>query len=260
MTDIVKQNNSTAVANSELPVSIEQLAAMSGLGLQNATADDYALPFLGILQKMSKQVDEAEVDLYIPGAKPGMFLNASTKQIFDGAAGIKVVPVEFSKVWNLWVPRNAGGGFKGTFTSEAEAQKARGSNPWDIVDTANHYLLVEVGENQWEPMIFSCTSTKLKQSRQWNSLMGRQTVQSNGINIPLATFAKSYTLKTISQKNEKGTYSNFAASVNEGYVSASVFNQAMDFRAQLESGKAKVNFENSAESVSEVEDDSEVTY
>jgi hypothetical protein len=237
-------------AGSNLPISqdlADQLAGLSGLGFGNATMEDYALPFLHVLQKMSPEVDKADPK-YVEGAEPGMLMNSVTQELFDGAAGIIVIPVEFQKAFNIWVPRNSGGGFKGTGSTRDEAAQKQAAlvesgfdKPTDIVDTSNHYILMRSKDGKLDAIVLSCTSTKMKASRSWMSLMARVTI--NGKPAPM--FAKKYALSTISQKNDKGTFFNIKAEVidgADGWVSKDELAAALEFHKQLKAGKRGADF------------------
>lgn len=226
-----------------LPVSAELAAAlgeMAGAGFDQTTKDDYALPFLHVLQKMSPQVDKHDPK-YVAGAEPGKFMNTVTQEVLDGDAGIVVIPVDFRKVFLEWVPRDAGGGLVAEFATKEEAElKKSQDKKTDIVDTANHYLLVKTSLG-WEAVVLSCTSTKLKASRNWMSLMARVQINSK----PAPMFAKKYLLKTILQSNDKGSYFNIKAEPidgPDGWVTADELREAMTFFKQIRSGQRSIEF------------------
>ena len=52
------------------------METQAGAGFEGATAEDFSIPFITILQKMSPQCDE-DSDGYVDGAKPGMFWDLS---------------------------------------------------------------------------------------------------------------------------------------------------------------------------------------
>ena len=95
-------------------------AADAGAGMEGADADSYAIPFLLVLQPMSPQV----VDGIVAGAKPGIYLNSVTNEVY-GETGF-FVPVAFKRNFIRWGARETGGGFKGEFTV-AQAQELRAS-------------------------------------------------------------------------------------------------------------------------------------
>lgn len=244
--------SSTAVQRpaeqSPVPAALaERLAGHSGAGFRNTTVDDFALPFLHVLQKMSPEVDKADAK-YVKGAEPGMLMNSVTQELFDGAKGVTVIPVEFVKVFNLWVPRTSGGGFKGSGRTRDEASakavelaKTGFGKPLEIIDTANHFLLMREPSGKLTAVVLSCTSTKLKASRTWMSIMSRVTIGDK----PAPSFAKKYLLRTIGQTNDKGTFSNIKAEPIEGsggWVTAEELDAAEKFFDQLKTGARGADF------------------
>lgn len=212
------------------------LAHFAGQGMETANAEDFAIPFLYVLQKMSPQVDE-DHEKHIAGAKPGMFLNTVTGQLFDGATGIRLIPVHFEKNYVEWVTRDAGGGFVATSSTRADAQAKKATDrETEIIDTANHYCLAEVRDGEWEPVIVSCTSTKLRASREWMSAMSRVTISDGNNKFVAPTFSKIWRLRTVSQKKDQYTYYNFKAELEDGWVSQEQFDNAVKFRDQVTAG------------------------
>lgn len=229
----------TAPAGLPVPAAMaERFSKLAGAGFTNATKEDYALPFIGVIQKMSPQIEKGHAK-YVKGAEAGMFFNTVTNEFFDGEQGIMVIPVDFRKTFLEWVPRNKGGGLKGEHATreDAEAKKEEGTV---IADTANHYVLLKT-PNGWEPVLLSCTSTKLKFSRNWMSMMSRVRIGA----VPAPSFAKKYILKTVTQTNEKGTFYNIKAEPidgDNGWVTAEELDMAEQFYNQIRSGKRGADF------------------
>src|SRR5690606_32458036 len=83
-------------------------------------------PFLMTLQKGSPQVDEAS-GVAIEGAKAGMFFDNVTGQMYDGKAGVQIVPCAYRRVFIRWGSEASGEGFKGELEPETVAEmRARG--------------------------------------------------------------------------------------------------------------------------------------
>ena len=49
----------------------------AGQGFEDHTRDDYAVPFLGVLQSNSPQIET------LPSARPGMLFNTVTNELYD---------------------------------------------------------------------------------------------------------------------------------------------------------------------------------
>lgn len=236
-----KEVATTPAPGTNLPVSaamLDRFAKLAGAGFEHAGKGDYALPFIGVLQKMSPQVDKKDPK-YVTGAEPGMMINSVTNELFDGDQGVLIIPVEFRKVYLEWVPRDKGGGLKGEYLTREDAE-ARKQEDTVIADTANHYVLLKTGLG-YEAVLVSCTSTKLKFSRNFMSQMSR--VKINGTPAPM--FAKKYILKTVSQENAKGTFYNLKVEVidgPDGWVNAQELDAAEQFYNQIRSGKRGADF------------------
>lgn len=239
------------------------LAQHAGSGLGNAQASDFALPFIYLLQKMSPAVDEIE------GAEEGMFLNTVTRRITDE---VTIIPVEYDKVFNEWIPRNDGGGFVASHRTLAAAEQNK-KEDWkndknkvvstQIVETANHYVLELQEDGTWNPAILSLTSTKLKASR---TLMSRITQVVTNVpgkgQVQMPSFAKKYVVRpTGPHTNDKGRY--FSVEIapvegNDGWVSeASVVQQAISFQQSLKAGSKGADFSKLNEEVVQVEEEDE---
>ena len=70
---------STAVAQRK--ATLPATRAPLGRGFEEADADSFAIPFLAMLQKGTPQADPDD-PAYIKGAKPGMFMNTVTLELF----------------------------------------------------------------------------------------------------------------------------------------------------------------------------------
>lgn len=240
-------------------------AENAGSGLGNAQATDFALPFIYLLQKNSPATDEIE------GAEEGMFLNTVTREVYDEQI---IIPVLFDKVFNEWIPRDDGGGFIASHKSKALAeanrqpgQNKKGNGPkTQIVETANHYVLVEQPDGSWMPAILSLTSTKLKASRTLMSRISQVVVNVPGKGqVQMPSYAKKYRVApTGPHTNEKGRF--FSLEIipidgNDGWVQdPDVVQQAMSFQKSVQIGTKGADYSKMADETvveAELEDDEE---
>ncbi len=243
---------STAVA--QVPDTMAVFAQHAGAGFENATMRDYALPFLYLLQSGSPQVKKKDAT-YVEGAEDGKFINTVTNEVFDE---LIVIPVDFEKVFNEWVPRDAGGGFVATYKDKGEAELNKREDT-QIVDTANHYVLAQSEDGSWNQAILSLTSTKLKASRNWMSKMSQRMLTLDGGQKKAApTFSSIYRVTAVPAKNDKGSFYTVEVKVIEGpdgwVTDMDVVNQALEFRAGLQAGKVKTDYTKAGDVV-----DAEVT-
>lgn len=77
-------------------------------GRENTTAEDFAIPFIFLLQDLSPEVKEHRKEDYIPGAKPGLFFNSVSRRLYGSE--LTLVPCVYDRKFIEWVPRDAGGG------------------------------------------------------------------------------------------------------------------------------------------------------
>lgn len=188
---------STAVAlvSQTLPAHV-----MEGTGLGNENVGQHVtIPRVKLLQKMSDEVDKYN-SKYIKGAEPGHFLNSLTGENYGEE--LYVINLLFKNEYVVWRNRDAGGGILGSFPSATAAQTAISTQekPQDytITDTHSHVLLIknpETGELDRTPVIMDFSSSKMKTSRDWNSMIGLK-----GGN----RFSGLWKLKSVSVTNKAG--------------------------------------------------------
>jgi hypothetical protein len=185
----------------------------SNAGFEGTSREDFAIPFLGVLQKTSPQLETVE------GAKVGQIFNTVTNTLYDGEKGISFVPALTQHVFVEWKPRDEGGGFVGIHNPDSDVVKnckatqefgefktAAGN---DLVETFYVYGIL-VGDDTVEQAVIAFTSTKIKRYKAW--LTKAKTVRmktSDGKLIGLPLFAHKYRLRTIKEKNNFGDFYNF---------------------------------------------------
>jgi hypothetical protein len=79
---------------------------MAGNGLDLLTPGEDSFPFIRVLQALSPVVAEGKN----PAAKAGMFYNSLSDELFDGDAGIIIVPCGFEHDFQIWRTLENGGG------------------------------------------------------------------------------------------------------------------------------------------------------
>ncbi len=224
-------------------IDYEQFA---GAGLENAEAEDYAIPFIYIVQKNSKVIDTDE------DAKPGMFFNNVTGELYKE---LLAIPCEFEKEYVEWVPHDDGGGYKGRHDWDSGIldqcnQDDRGKwfleNGHQIVDTRKHYVLIinpETGEIF--PALITMTSTQAKKSRRWLSTMGNRLIElTSGKKIQAPTFAYMYRLSTVQESKDKNTWYGWVVQkmkdANDGKImDEGLFLQAYELHKSIKLGDVK---------------------
>jgi hypothetical protein len=247
----MKKQELAKVEKQQLSTAVEMdFAADAGMGLEGADKDTYAIPFLSILQGLSPQIETVD------GARPGLFINTITDELFKE---VKVIPVSFQRRFLRWAPRSEGGGFKGEYSPiDVETGKVEGLDFVDgkyligkdqLKDTRNHFLLVHSDRHDtWNPAMLSLTSTQIKKSKRWMSLInGIELRTAEGRSYTPPSFSHIYKLSTIKEENSQGSWWGLEVSLDGKLTDADVYQKAKDFNRQVQSGDVKVQEPHSEE-------------
>jgi hypothetical protein len=275
-----KHENTAVVEVKSHPISTKEAQELSfeedqGGGFENVTAESVALPFLGVLQKGSPQVDEA-LGQAIEGAKAGMFFENVTGRMFDGKKGVQIVQCAFRRVYVQWTPKGVpGAGFKGELLPEAVTRlhnegklveferslyvpKPDGSvNPKEcdiIVDTRNHYvLLLDEETGGWTNALISMSKTQIKKSKML--IAGLASVKlkgANGIYTP-PSFASIVRATSIGESNDKGSWFGIKFDIIGKVARPEIYEAAKAFRDVVNKGNVAAKYEMSTEGSIDVE-------
>lgn len=231
-------------ANVAPPIDFQ---ADAGMG-QAFTGSDLAIPFLVILQKNSPQVDP-DSGKYVEGAKPTMIFNTVTGELFDGkTTGISVVMSGYQKKYVEWIHRDDGGGFVAQHDPESDAVRACKLNEKDklvtkdghqMVETAYHYVvLTGAGMPQWA--VISMSSSQLKKSRKWNTLVAGLTMTKNGQSFKPPIFAGVYQLKTVLEQKDTNNWYGWDITPTGLVTDRGVYDCAKSYHQALTAGMVNV--------------------
>lgn len=207
--------------------------------------DTVSIPFLGVLQPLSPQVNPSDPK-YVEGAKPGQIYNTAEK---TALTEVQVVVCAFNRSFIEWVPRDAGGGFRGemsgyegveTFMSKLDRAtgKARLDNGNDLVDSRNYYLLIIAPDGTTSPAMISMSSTQIKASKDWNYMLSKQPLPEGAPRLEV--YHGVYTLRTVLRENKKGKW--FGWDIRRVAVTPpAIIAQAEAFRDQITGGLVTVD-------------------
>lgn len=229
----------------------------AGAGLENAGREDFAIPFLQILQKLSPQLDRKHQN-YIKGAVEGMLYNTATGETVPGDEGVLVIPCFYRRAFVAWVLREKGGGFKGEYMADDPIVRTtrrddRGreiipGSDIQLVDTRIFGVLV-VGEGgQPSPAIVTMSSTQLKKAKKWCTQMSQlQQEEGRTTGTQYPTFAHAYRLTTTGESNDKGNWEGWVIT-HEGLLHEAIpgdagkqaFDAALGFYNSLKTGAVKL--------------------
>lgn len=251
----------------------DMFAADAGGGMEGATQEAFAIPFIVTLQSNSPQVDEAS-GAALEGAKAGMFFENVTGRLYDGkpGKGIVIVPCAFRRVFLHWGPRSGeGAGFKGELSVEQVAQMRSEGKIVDvdgklfaplpdgtlndkkcdrISDTRNHYvILLDEETGAWTQALMSLTSTQIKKSKVLMSALASVKVKGAAGLFTPPTFANKVRVTTLPESNDKGKWFGLKFEL-AGLLSsdeAVIYQAAKAFHSTVLKGSVEVKYEDQAE-------------
>ena len=229
----------------------------AGTAGENMTADDMLIPRLKILQAQSPEVNKADA-AHVKGAEAGMIYDNVSGKTADGEKGITIVPVSYRKTNIEW-------------TDERKLVKDHGLNPASLencvlddrgklrtpdgnsmVPTAEYFVYVVEDDGNYSPAIISMSSSGIKKSKKWNSMINRLQIPhpSGKGSINPAMFWTAYTITSVPEQNDMGSWFNWEVSMKFDAKSGgiiknvdsgqSIYLEAREFRKNIQSGDVKV--------------------
>ena len=202
-------------------------------GMEHVTRDDLQMPRLALAQGLSPQL-EASDPLYIEDLKKGEAFNTVTGKIHgQGPWDIAVVRADPPRYMEL-VPIDEGGGVV-DFSVPAEDPRTQ----WTTDDDGKRvqpiatqfYDFVIVFLETREAIGVSLKVTGIKVAKNLNTLikLREKIPDKNGVLRNPPMFMGRYTLRTVMEKNPKGTYANFRFA-NAGIITDS---ETLHFLSEL---------------------------
>lgn len=237
-----------------LPISAEELEAMSGQGFEDTDKDAFAIPFLRILQSNSPQVNEDEAS-YIQGAKAGIFFNTITRKLYNKE--MTIIPVHYNRDFVEWLPERKGfvqshGNDPAILERVVEIDDKNNSildNGNIIQDVRNHFVLL-ADEIEAGPIIFSLAKSGIKHSKKWMTLMNNLLIPGKKKAAPM--FSGIWRAWTLLNKNDDGSWyqvgdDSVTAIEFDGWVNKEQLDAATAARKLLMSGKAQADYESTVD-------------
>jgi hypothetical protein len=240
-----KTTTEVAVAetNTALAVMAADFAADAGLGMEGADKSSFAIPFLSILQGLSPQLETVD------GAKPGLFINSITNEVFKE---VLVIPCAFQRRFLRWAPRSEGGGYKGEYNPvDIETGKIAGVSTNaegrlmlendELKDTRNHFVLMQTESGAWTGALLSLSSTQIKKSKRWMSLiLGIEMRNAQGKPFNPPSFSHVYKLSAVKEENSKGSWWGLQVEKVEPVGDAELYAKAKAFHNSVSAGEVEV--------------------
>lgn len=251
-----------AVAAAGTALAAVDYGEYANSGFENTTQDDFAVPFLDILQGQSPEVESLDA------AKPGMFHNTVTDDLFDGKEGISVIVVGTNHEYVEWVPRNKGGGIVGRHSVDSSivAEARRNSEKFnelytsegnELVETYYAYLILNLPEGP-SPAVLSCSSTRIKPYKAMMTKANMIMIPTpDGRKVKPPLFAHKFRLTTAKRKNADGEWHTFEVAFDSADKSAlgarmapddPLFRAAVDFHEVIKAGAFTTNESGEAKS------------
>lgn len=232
-----QQKGGELVRDEDVPDYIKQNRG-KGRGNEDVSTSDVVIPRVELVQALSPCLKKSDPG-YIEGAEAGMLFNSVSRELYGERA--TVVPVLFKKQWLVWKDRDSGGGFRGAYDSLQDANKRIEEEPqkerelFESVETAQQLVLVVKGDGTTEEAVISMARTKLKISKQWNSM------------IRMAggdRFSRQYDIFGAEDSTDKGDFHNFAV-VPNGFPARDVYEKAEALYEAITSGQRSMNVDTS---------------
>lgn len=210
-----KKTEAVAAKTNPTGVVAYDYGQQKGVGYEQTTGEDFAIPFLSVLQSNSPQCIPGEVKL--EGAEPGMLFNTVSAELTPGDEGLLFIPCATQHVFVEWRPRESGGGFIAVHAlgspvvTKAKAKSKKFGEYFteegnELVETFymwGNVLTDEEDAEVTEQLVIPFTSTKIKK---YKKILYRLRTFKGG--APL--FANRLRIKTMPETNNFGSYYNFS--------------------------------------------------
>ena len=243
----------TEVAKKESSaVALAQFEDLGGLGFEETTSRDMAVPFLRILAQLSPQVNKRD-GAYVDGAEAGMMFNTVANKVYDGEKGVAVVPCYYNRRFVEWAPREKGGGYFGSYhpddpITNTTTKNERGEEilpNGNILTNTAQFFVILLDDDGPQRCLITMSSTQLKKARKWVTQMQALTAQGKNGPYTLPMMSHKYQLSTVAESNDKGNWFGWEVS-KVGPIDlsnteeASVFEMAVAFAKSVKAGEVEV--------------------
>lgn len=255
-----------------VPATQYDWGADADAGYDDIGAGDLSIPMLYVIQKTSPQVDPDKGE-YLDNAKPGMFINSVTNELFDGKRGIGFQFIRLDHKFVAWTPRDEGGGLVGVFaptdplvlslTKNGRAfGKLKTPDGHDLVETyqlfaqafeipdgvtdaASVQAKLDAGEITPMRFVVPFASTQIKKIKALNTMLvnARATIKA-------PAYAFLFKATTVGESNKKGSWAGLKTEWLGGNARAALLPPSSplvamgkEFRDLIIQGAAKVDME-----------------
>lgn len=240
--------------------------AQAGAGAEDVTSEDFLLPFIRIVQTNSPELNKRH-EKYVEGAEAGMFLNVSTRALYNGEEGFPAHLCYKTRSYAEFIPRDSGGGFVAQHPVDSELVEALRASQGkfgklvvaetgnELVETYYAYVVLPGADGDPEGAelgVFPFASTAITPFKQF--LMVLNPLLRKGVPI----FAPRIRITTRFKKNKEGEFFvpnlAFDGSEPEDYLLTPddpLIKVCADLRQGVVTGTAKADFAKSQEDAAE---------
>lgn len=214
----MKKQESTELQTTQAPggLTVFSYGDDEDRGFENQTASDVSLPFMIQLQGLSPQIESMEE------AKPGLWMNTVTEQLYTRDEGFLFVPATTRHLFAEWVPREQGGGFRGHHEPDSRVVQdaLKRSTEFGKYGTPEGNQLTETfyvygvvcDEESNDPVtmaVIAFWSTKIRAYKTWmtrNSQFRIESAREPGRKIRPPLYANLTRICSAKSKNNKGEF------------------------------------------------------
>ena len=243
-------NEVTKKAKSEISTNVIDFSTHAGVGFENVSAQEMAIPFLKIASSQTPEIKKSNAK-FVEGLEQGDIFNSVTKDFYKS---ILVVPCAFRVRCVEWSPLGEGTGAPvKIYKPEDCPPLERGADgedhykingaisPTYIVRTAEYFVLRLNNDGSYERCQIIMQKTQYKKSRYWNTMMMNQKIKSkSGSLATLPMFANVYKMEGVQEQNKKndwwGWKITLANSVNDLKNPSLIVEEANHFHELVSSG------------------------
>lgn len=219
----------------------------AGEGSKGATSEDYAMPFLSLLQSGSPQVKKTDAR-FIKEAQEGNFYNTVDKELFDGETGVTIVPCAYRRAFVEWIVREEGGGYCGEFLPGAEPATVVDEKNRDIIKESGHelkdtrywYVLVIREDGTFEPAVIGMTRTQIRPSKAWFNLKSKNVWPDGKQRVAAPPdYVWTYIVKSVPQQKDDNSFWNFDITRSEPVMNAAIIEAAKALHDSVKAGNIR---------------------
>lgn len=240
-------------------VAVYDPGADAGAGMEDVTKDEYAIPFVRILDAKSPQCKPVNQG-GLPGAKGGSVINMSTNEVFDGEKGIEFIPVHRDHHFVEWIKRNddgSGGGFIGIRSVDdplviklraehGQFGKLPTSDGHELVEAYYLYGLL-VQDGMGVPCVIGFSSTQIKKYRNFITRVMNIQYQGPGGLVRPPMWAHFWHFTTVYEQKGQNSWYGWRINLKEEppiksrlKLNEPLYIQAREFYSSIKAGKVVI--------------------